>query len=53
MVSQPYFEESVRMRLTLPEWELGSPPGLPETLEFDLGVKTPRIMSFFISLEIY
>jgi hypothetical protein len=30
MLSQPYFEESVRMRLTLPEWELGSPPGLPK-----------------------
>jgi hypothetical protein len=27
-VSQPYFEESVRVRLTLPKWGLGSPSGL-------------------------
>jgi hypothetical protein len=25
---QPYFEEGVSMRLTFPEWGLGSPPGL-------------------------
>ncbi len=29
-LSQPYFEKSVRMRLTLQKWELGSPPGLPK-----------------------
>jgi hypothetical protein len=34
-MSQPYFEKSVRMRLTLPEWELGSPPGLPKISKFD------------------
>jgi hypothetical protein len=49
----PYFEESVRMRLTHPEWELGSPPGLPKLQSSIAGVKTPRIVAFFISLEIY
>jgi hypothetical protein len=53
MLSQPYFEESVRMRLTFPEWELGSLWGLQKLQSSILGVKTPHIGVFFISLEIY
>jgi hypothetical protein len=30
LLSQPHFEKSVRMKLTLSKWELGSPPGLPK-----------------------
>ncbi len=52
-VSQPYFEKSVRMRFTLPKWELESPPGLPKLQSSILGVKTPHIVAFFISLESY
>jgi hypothetical protein len=52
-LSQPHFEESVRMRLTLPKWELGCPPRLPKLQSSIVGVKTPHIMAFFISLEIY
>jgi hypothetical protein len=52
-MSQPYFEKSVRMTLTFPEWELGSPPGLPKLQSSIAGVKTPCIVAFFISLEIY
>jgi len=29
-MSQPYFEGSVRMKLTLPKLGLGSPPGFPK-----------------------
>jgi hypothetical protein len=50
---QPYFEKSVRMRLTLPKWELGSPPRLPKLQSSISGVKTLHIEAFFISLEIY
>jgi hypothetical protein len=52
-VSQPYFEKSVRVRLTLPKWELGSPPGLSKLQSSIAGVKTSRIGVFFISLESY
>jgi hypothetical protein len=52
-LSQPHFEKSVRMKLTLPKWELGSPSGLPKFQSSIAGVKTPRIVAFFISLEIY
>jgi hypothetical protein len=45
--------ESVRMRLTLPKWGLGSPPGLPKLQSSIAGVKTPRLEVFFISLESY
>jgi hypothetical protein len=41
------------MRLTLPKWELGSPLGLPKLQSSIVGVKTPRIGAFFISLESY
>jgi hypothetical protein len=53
LLSQPYFDKSVRMRLTLPKWELGSPPGLPKLQSSISGIKTPRIGAFFISLESY
>jgi hypothetical protein len=52
-MSQPYFEKSMRMRLTLLKWELGSPPGLPKLQSLIAGVKTLRIEAFFISLESY
>jgi hypothetical protein len=45
--------KSVRMRLTLPKWGLGSPSGLLKFQSSIVGVKTPRIEAFFISLEIY
>jgi hypothetical protein len=45
--------ESVRMRLTLPKWGLGSPPGLPKVQSSIARVKTPHIGAFFISLESY
>jgi hypothetical protein len=41
------------MKLTLPKWELGSPPGLPKLQSSIVGAKTPRIEAFFISLENY
>jgi hypothetical protein len=50
---QPYFEKGVRMRLTLPKWELGSPLGLPKFQSLIAGVKTPRIVALLISLESY
>jgi hypothetical protein len=51
--------KSVRMTLTLPKWGLGSPPGLRDSRTSGLlksqnlivGVKTPRLEVFFISLE--
>ncbi len=45
--------KSVRMKLTLPKWELGSLLGLPKLQSLIAGVKTPRIKAFFISLESY
>jgi hypothetical protein len=52
-LSQPYFEESVRMKLTFLEWELGSSLRLPKLQSSIAGVKTPCIVAFFISLESY
>jgi len=52
-MSQPYFERSVRMKLTLPKLGLGSPLGLPKIQNSIIGVKTPLIGVFFISLESY
>jgi hypothetical protein len=48
---QPHFWKSVRMTLTLPKWELGSPLGLPKLQSSIVGVKTPFLEAFFISLE--
>jgi len=45
--------ESVRMKLTLPKLGLGSPLGFPKIQSSIIGVKTPHITVFFISLEIY
>jgi hypothetical protein len=52
-MSQPHFEKNVKMKLTLPKWELGSLPGLPKLQSSIAGVKTPHIEAFFISLESY
>jgi hypothetical protein len=41
------------MTFTLLKWELGSPSGLPKLQSSIVGVKTPRIEVFFISLESY
>jgi len=41
------------MTLTLPKWGLGSPPGLLKLQSLILGVKTPLLEAFFISLESY
>ncbi len=41
------------MTLTFLKWELESPSGLPKFQSSILGVKTPRIEVFFISLENY
>jgi hypothetical protein len=41
------------MKLTLPKWGLGSPPGLPKLQSSIAGIKTPCLEEFFISLEIY
>ncbi len=45
--------ESVRMKLTLLKWGLGSPPRLLKLQSSITGVKTPRIGMFFIWLESY
>jgi len=50
-VSQPHFEGSVRLPLTLPKMGLGSPPGFPKIQSVIAGVKTPCIEAFFIPLE--
>jgi hypothetical protein len=56
-MSQPHFEESVRLPLTLPKMGLGSPLGLesplglPKIQNSIAKVKTPRIEMFFIPLE--
>jgi len=41
------------MRLTLPKWGFGSPPGLPKLQSSILGFKKPHIGVSFISLESY
>jgi len=50
-VSQPHFEGVVRLPLTLPKMGFGSPLGLLETQSAISGVKTPRLVAFFILLE--
>jgi hypothetical protein len=41
------------MTLTLIKWGLGSPLGLSKLQSSIIGVKTPCIKAFFISLESY
>jgi len=41
------------MALTFPKWGLGSPLGLLKLLSLIVGVKTPCLEAFLISLEIY
>jgi hypothetical protein len=41
------------MRLTLPKWGLGSLSGFPKLQSSIVGVKTPCIGAFFISLKNY
>jgi hypothetical protein len=45
--------KSVRMKLTLPKWGFGSPPGLSKLQGSIARVKTLRIGVFFILLENY
>ncbi len=47
-MSQPHFEGSVKLPLTLPKMGLGSPLGLLKTQSAISGVKTPRIEVFYI-----
>jgi hypothetical protein len=50
-LSQPHFEASVKMKLTLSKVRTWSPPGLPKIQSLIAGVKTPRIEVLFILLE--
>jgi len=50
-MSQPHFEGSVRLPLTLSKMELGSPLGFLKTQNMITRVKTPHIEVFFILLE--
>ncbi len=50
-LSQPHFEASVRMKLTLPKVEAWSPSRLLEIQSLIARDKTPRIEVFFILLE--
>ncbi len=52
-MSQPHFWKSVRMTLTFPKWGLRSPQGLPKLQSSIVGVKTPCLEAFFMSLESY
>ncbi len=52
-LSQPYFWKNVRMTLTLPKRGLGSPLKLPKFQSSIVGVKTPHLEAFLISLESY
>jgi hypothetical protein len=52
-VSQPHFEGSVRMKLTLLKLGFGSPSGLLKFQSSIVKVKTPCIGMFFTSLESY
>jgi hypothetical protein len=52
-MSQPHFEASVRMKLTLPKVRTWSPPRHLKTQSLIVGVKTPCIEVFFIPLENY
>ncbi len=47
---QPYFR---RVNPSLPKWGLRSPPGLPKLQSLIVGVKTPCVKEFFISLKRY
>jgi hypothetical protein len=51
VMSQPHFEASVRMRLTLPKVGIGSPPGLSQLQSLTTEGKTPFLEVFFIPLE--
>jgi hypothetical protein len=53
ILAPTHFEKSVKMRLALSKWELGSPLGLSKLQSLIAGVKTPHIEAFFISLKIY
>jgi hypothetical protein len=50
-MSQPHFEASVRMRLTLPKVRTWSPLRLPQLQSSIEEVKTPRLEVFFIPLK--
>jgi hypothetical protein len=50
-LSQPHFEASVRMKLTLPKVGTWSPLGLPKIQRSIARVKTPRLEVFFILLK--
>jgi hypothetical protein len=50
-MSQPHFEVSVTMKLTLQKVRTWSPPGLLKIQSLIVGVKTPHIEVFFIPLE--
>jgi hypothetical protein len=47
------FWKNERMTPSLLKWGLGSLPGLPKLQSSIIGVKTPCIEAFFISLESY
>jgi hypothetical protein len=49
--SQPHFEASVRMKLTLPKVGTWSPRGVPKTQSLIARIKTPHIEVLFIPLE--
>ncbi len=50
-LSQPHFEASVRMRLTLPKVGIWSPSGLPQFQSSTAEGKTPCLEVFFVLLE--
>jgi hypothetical protein len=50
-MSQPHFEASVRMKLTLPKVGIWSPSGLPQLQSSIVEGKTPCLEVFFIPLE--
>jgi hypothetical protein len=51
LLSQPHFEASVRMRLTLPKVRTWNPPGLSQFQSSTIEGKTPHLEVFFIPLE--
>ncbi len=50
-LSQPHFEASVRMKLTLPKVGTWRPSGLSKLQSSIVEVKTPRLEVFFTPLE--
>ncbi len=50
-LSQPHFEGSVRLPLTLPKMGLGSPLGLPDIQNLITRVKTHHFEMLFVPLE--